>query len=247
MSDYDVIAAFIRHLQEQGHPDLTISCYPDKVNRSTTDIDAIAGPFAIEHTSIDTIPNQRRNNDWFKRVTQGLSEEFSDQISFRLTINFYDGSIMRGRDCKKIRQAFKNWISEEKDNPRLAEGPNWINNVPGIPFRFHVIKKYDLSAGVRFGRFPPDSTNLPCRIKNILDRKIEKLKKYKDLGKTTVLLIESNDIALMDIQGRTVLDAIRKAYPFGLPIGIDEIWYVDTAELPDMIGFKNFTSDLLMR
>ena len=62
-------------------------------------------------------------------------------------------------------------------------------------------------------------------IADIDNTKAKKLKKYKDLGKTTVLLIESNDIALMDIQGWKILNAIRAAYPFGLPIGINEIWY----------------------
>lgn len=247
MKDYDVIAAFIKHLGKHGHSELNICQHPDKENRISSDIDAIAGPFAIEHTSIDTLPNQRRNNEWFMKVVEGLEEEFSRQLSFRLSINFYDGSIAKGQDWKKIRQGFKNWINEENDNPRLADGPHWINSVPDIPFPFHVIKGHDLPWRVHFGRFPPDNTDFPNRVKKLFDRKAKKLRKYQNLGKTTVLLVESNDIALMDIQGRKILNAIRKAYPIGLPIGVDRVWYVDTADLPDWIIFKNFTSDLLTR
>lgn len=247
MKDYDVIDTFIEYLRGHGHPGLEIYRHPDDENRTSPDIDAIAGPFAIEHTSIDTIPNQRRNNDWFNQVIRGLDQEFEGQFSFCLIINFYDGSIRKSRDCKQIRQGFRNWINKEKNNDRLRDGPQWINNVPNIPFPFHINKCRDLLPGVRFGRFSPKCTNLPDRIRKLLDRKIEKLKRYRDLGKTTVLLIESYDIALMDIQGRKILNAIREAYPLGLPVGVDEIWYVDTAEFPDRIRFKNFTSDLLVR
>lgn len=247
MKDYDVIDAFIEYLREDGHPELMISCYPDKKNRDSPDIDAIAGPFAIEHTSIDTLPNQRRNNEWFMKVVEGLEEEFSSQLSFHLAISFYDGSITKGQDWRKIRQGFKNWINQENDNQRLADGPHWINSVPSIPFPFHVIKGHDPPWGVHFGRFPPDNTDLPNRVKKLFDRKAKKLRKYQNLGKTTVLLVESNDIALMDIQGWILLKAVQEAYPFGPPIGVDKIWYADTADMPDWINFKDFTPDLLTK
>ena len=62
MIDREVIAAFVRYLRQQGHPGLKVDRLPDEVNRKTGDIDAIAGPFAIEHTSINTVPHQRRDS-----------------------------------------------------------------------------------------------------------------------------------------------------------------------------------------
>ena len=35
-------------------------------------------------------------------------------------------------------------------------------------------------------------------------------------------------------------DAIQKAYPSSLPIGIDQIWFADTA-IPDELEFIDFT------
>jgi hypothetical protein len=53
-----------------------------------------------------------------------------------------------------------------------------------------------------------------------------------------VLLIESEDIALMnDIK---MLDAMRSAYPQGLPPGLNRVWYVDTS-IPSEIEFRDFT------
>ena len=405
MEDRTVIDEFVRHLQEHGYPDLKVDQRPDMENRNSPDIDAIAGPFAIEHTSIDTLPNQRRNANWFMRVTEGFEKEFSNQLPFHLSIAFDYGAVTKNyvsitekrglgsihevfknrigeadlsladgcrvlnsvpdipfqfdvikgnelpkdilfalvnpddstllkhikelidrsakklaecqsirkttvlliesndpalmndsilgairkaypeglpsginqiwygetvektiyvattkrQNWRKIRQAFIDWINEEKKNPRLIDGPHWINeekknprltnclhwinNVPGIPFRFHVIKDSDSRPGICFSPFPPNDSTLPNRVKRLLDKKAEKLAKYQVTGKITVLLVENDDIALMDLHGRKLLNAIREAYPRGLPPGTDKIWYADTAEAPspDGIKFTDFT------
>lgn len=405
MEDRIVIDEFIRHLQGHDYPGLKVDRRPDEENRNSSDIDAIAGDFAIEHTSIDTLPNQRRNANWFSKVTEGVEEEFSDQLPFHLSITFDYGAVskkyvsitekrglreihkafknriggvnlslvdscrvLKGvpdipfqfdvikgnelpkdillalvnpddstlpehikelidrsakklakyqstgkttvlliesndpalmndsilgairkaypeglpsginqiwygetaerpiyvattkrQDWREIRQAFINWINEEKKNPRLTDGSHWINegkrdprltnclhwinNVPGIPFRFHVIKESDSRSGVCFGLFEADDSSLPERVKELLDNKAEKLAKYQGTGKTKVLLLENNDIALMDPYGRKLLNAIREAYPKGLPSGVDKIYYADSAEAPrpDGIKFTDFT------
>ena len=77
MRERKVIKAFISHLRSLGHPGLRVDSWPDKTNSVCTDIDAISGIFAIEHTSIDTLPDQRRDDDWFMRVVTGLDAELS--------------------------------------------------------------------------------------------------------------------------------------------------------------------------
>ena len=245
MKDYDVIDTFIEYLREHGHPELKICRHPDEENRTSSDIDAIAGPFAIEHTSIDTLPNQRRNNDWFNQVIGSLEQEFESQLSFRMSIMFPYDATTKGkvRDRIAIRKALKSWILEK--SPYLEFGKHDLDNIPGIPFRLTVDKRTSHIPGVAFWRSKPDDNTLSCRIKELLDKKAKKLERYKNLGKITILLIESDDIALMDVQGREIVDAIRKAYPMSILIGVDKIWYVDTAELPNRIIFKDFTSDLL--
>jgi hypothetical protein len=63
MNDRDVIRAFVAYLQENGHPNLEVERWPEDENRVSKEIDAIAGVLSIEHTSIDTLPNQRRDSD----------------------------------------------------------------------------------------------------------------------------------------------------------------------------------------
>ena len=59
-----------------------------------------------------------------------------------------------------------------------------------------------------------------------MDRKAAKPGKYQGPDSTTILLVENDDIALMN--ECKMLDAIREAYPRGLPGGVDEIWFVHT-------------------
>lgn len=239
MKDSDVIKEFVVHLRKNGHSNLKVDRWPDNQNRHSSDIDAIADPFAIEHTSIDTLPHQRRNNDWFMQVIDGLEQKFSNKLSFSLQITLEYGAITTQQDWKAIRQALKNWIIT--DTPHLPDEHYVLDNIPGIPFKLHVNKEIDSSLGVRFGRFAPNDNTLANRIKTQCDRKARKLAKYQGAGKTTILLIESYDIALM--HPSIMLQGIRGAYPNRLPPGVDKIWYADTS-IPDYIRFTDFTPDL---
>lgn len=75
MDDRDVIKAFVEYLRANGFPLLKTDCWPEDKNPNIPDIDAVAGQFAIEHTSLDTLPNQRRDADWFTQVVGGLNSE----------------------------------------------------------------------------------------------------------------------------------------------------------------------------
>jgi hypothetical protein len=232
LNDSDVIDAFVEHLRGRGYPGLKVEERPDKKNRNSRDIDAIAGPFAIEHTSIDALPEQRRDADWFMKAVGGIEKELPKKVSFRLRITIEYTAVKKGQDWDAIRKGLMNWIRNH--SPHLTDGRHVLNGVPGVPFKFYVTKVSDRPPGIFFYRtMPPDET-LSTRVKMKCDEKAEKLLKYKP-HKTTVLLIESDDIALMNEM--TIRDAIQKAYPKGPPPGVDHIWYADTS-IPDEIEFN---------
>jgi hypothetical protein len=239
VKDCEVIEAFVAHLRGLRHPDLRVDSWPDKGNRESSDIDAISGVFAIEHTSVDTLPNQRRDANWFTRVVTGLDVELSTSLPCRLRIALEYRAIRPGQDWSAIREALRAWIIYEV--PNLADGTHRVHNVAGVPFPLHVRKASDRPAGLLFARYEPVDDTLPSRIRIQFDRKAQKLSTYQSAGKTTVLLVENDDIALMNSQ--RMLEAIRQAYPTGLPVGVDELWYADTS-IPDDIDFRDFT-DLL--
>ena len=220
-----LIRDFVEYLRENGHPGLRVECWPDAKNRTSRDIDALAGEFAIEHTSIDTVVNQRRDDAWFEQVVDGLRAEFEDRITYRLRIVLCWESIRVGQDWDAIRAAFRRWIAI--DSLRLPDGKQKIKDAPGIPFPFFVEKDNHRPPGVFFSRREPKDSTLPDRIRERMVDKVSKLAPYRTLGHTTVLLLESPDLALMNPD--ILIDAIKKAFPSGLPAGLDRVWFADTS------------------
>jgi hypothetical protein len=239
VKDCEVIEAFVAFLRARGHPGLRIDSWPEKTNHNSPEIDAIAGAFAIEHTSVDTLPNQRGDADWFTKVVRGLETELAISPTCRLSITLEYHAVRSGQDWLAIRQALKVWIVYAV--PHLADGRHVVEGIPDVPFRLHVTKASDRSPRLSFARYELVDDTLSARIWPQFDRKAHKLAKYQGAGKTTVLLVENADIALMNAQ--KMLDAIRRAYPDGLPIGVDRLWYADTA-IPDDIDFNDFTTIL---
>jgi hypothetical protein len=237
MKDDEVVNAFIAYLRDNGYPNLCVDRRPDEENRQSKDIDAIAGEFAIEHTSIDTLPNQRGRSDWFKRATGALEKDLPTP-RYRLNISLEYDAINKGQNLAAIREALRTWIIE--DCPQLTDGRHTLENLPGIPFRLRVTKLSDRPPRIIFNRIAPEDKSLPGRIRKHLEEKekIKKLAPYKARGLITVLLIESDDIALMNWD--IMLKALRKAFPEGLLTGIDRIWYVDTSIATEM-EFSDFT------
>lgn len=242
MENRKLVNEFVVYLEKNRLPNLKVDCYPDDKNRTTPDIDAIAGPFAIEHTSIDTIPDQRLNSNRFMQFIGNLEQKLVF-LPFYLGIAFKENAITTGQNWKTMRVTLKKWILEKSPHLPVSK-PYTPYIVPGIPFEIYVTKDNDLSAEVRFSRFPPDDNTLPDRIRDLFNKKAAKLLKYQATGKTTMLLVENGDIVLMNTW--KLFDAIRNAYPERLPSGVDEIWYADPS-IPNRINFKDFTSDLLTK
>jgi len=137
---------------ENGHPELRVDRRPDEKNRESADIDAVAGQFAIEHTSVDTLPNQRRDSDWFMRAAGNLEQELEAPPSFRLNITLEYYAASTSQNWAGIREALKAWIRDAA--PSLPEGRSVIEDAPGIPFRLHVLKSSECRPGVFFGCVP---------------------------------------------------------------------------------------------
>lgn len=239
MENRSLVDAFVEYLRDHGHPGLQVVRRPDEENRDTADIDAIAGPLAIEHTSIDTLPDQRRDNDWFARVVDGLEEELSPHMTFRLRIALEWKAVARGQNWSGIRQALKNWTLTYAE--RVPDGLSVRDGIAGVPFPIHLWKQSDRPPGLFFGRLKPDDETLSERIREQLNKKARKLASYHSRGKTTVLLVESPDWVLMNES--KMLKGIREAFPAGLPPGVDQIWYADS--FPNSsVHFWDFTEQL---
>ena len=172
------------------------------------------------------------------QVFGALEAEFREGMSFYLGITVDYQAIAVGQQWTAILTALRGWVLHSAG--RLPDGSHVVRGVAGLPFALHVRKSCSRRAGLFVSRFAPTDETMPARVRNLLDRKAQKVARYHG-EYTTVLLVESRDIALMN-EG-VMVAAIRAAYPSGLIAGVDQVWYADTS-IPEKPEFIDFTADI---
>jgi hypothetical protein len=236
-----VIEAFVTYLAEKLYPGLQIVDWPDKTNPRTSDIDAIAEDggkrVAIEHTSVDFLPDQRRHNDRFMKVIGCLDKELEGQMNYRLRLITPFGSVPTGTSWDKLQDSLRRWILREA--PLLPTGETIdIINIAGVPFPLTVQKSLSGPNGLFLARSVKQESDFARRLPLQIDRKALKLAKYKNSCDLLVLLVENDDLANMS--RAIMINAVTRSYPHRLPNGLDRIWYADSS-VPESIQFWNIT------
>ena len=139
MDQDDVIKAFVAYRASTDIPGLVVDSWPDKLNSSTPDIDAIAGNLAIEHTSTEVVDGMREKNDWFMKAAGDLETELNPSMQFRLRINFDYVAVEKGQKWDEIKDALRVWIVNEA--PALQAGYGYqVIHAPDVPFDLRVEK-----------------------------------------------------------------------------------------------------------
>lgn len=156
----------------------------------------------------------------------GLCSELQGCATAHITISTQYGAVATGQDWAAIRASVRAWVLRHAH--KLAPGRHEVV-VEDLPLV--VRTRHDLPAGIYFGRSVDDGDEtLFARVGPLIERKAEKLAAYHRASKTTVLLIESDDIAMMN--HIKMYEAIAAAFPDTWPTGVDQIWYADTAYWP---------------
>ena len=246
MQECAVINEFVeRQKQLRGFQNLKVDRWPDKENRQSPDIDAIAGPLAIEHTSIDSIANQRRDDDWFSHfandsvINECIDCGFTITLDYQATMDTIENAIRKGGGLDRLRGDLERWISANA--PSLSHGTHEIELPTSAPVDPPIVMSIWKGQQPRirgFCRAADHDNTLPTRVKRILDKKAEKLKESQG-GATTILLVENSDIAFMNAP--TMFHAFQEAYPDGPPHGVDEVWFADTS-MPPEVDFWELTA-----
>ncbi|MEQ1716198.1 MAG: hypothetical protein ABL907_09470 [Hyphomicrobium sp.] len=213
-------AGFLRRL---GHPADQIEWPEDCADG---EIDAVIGSFAIQHTSIDTLPDQRAQDNWFSRVTKGIENDFRGKMGVHLCLAMRFDDIQKGQDWHAMNMALRDWAAEQAAH--FAFGATCGVQIKGLPFLIDVRKSEFLLDGIWFTRSAPVDSTLPERLRRTVRRpgkksKLAALPKYRDNGKSTMLLLESCDIALMN--DTIVAEAFTTAFPVW-PSELDGLWFV---------------------
>jgi hypothetical protein len=220
--DKACIRDLVSFLKAIGRPVASVDSWPDEDEHG--EIDAIAGPYAIEHTSVDSLANGRLANARFGQVIGDLEEELKGKLGFPLAITWDWTAIQTGPKWPAVCDALRVWIVNEA--PGLADGRHHISSAADVPFAFDAIKggpiRFD---GVRFARYDPGDSTFSARLSDQLvgrHKKLAKLSGHK-AEKTTALLLESRDVALMNpVKMAEALETTFRTRPQEL----DEVWFL---------------------
>jgi hypothetical protein len=217
--DREIVERFVEHLRDKGRPDLKIDSWPEDDHPGQSVVEAIAGNLAIEHTSVDSLPEQRR-----------IGEQFMDALGVldhlptaaRLSINVPYELVTTGSDWEAYRLAVAHWIINVA--PTLPDGRYDIK-LPNTPLTCSAIKESDRAARVVLSRPIQDDQTLPQRVVQQITRKMKKLRRYKADGYTTVLILETRDQSLMN--QHKMLEAVREGLGGSMPDGLDQLWFTE--------------------
>jgi hypothetical protein len=217
--DREIVERFVEHLRDDGFPDLKIDSWPEDDHPGQSVVEAIAGNLAIEHTSVDTLPDQRRIGEQFM---DALAAVELLPVQARLSILVPYELVTVGSDWEAYRLTLAHWILVT--STEVQDGRHEIE-MPGTSLKCFAFKESGRPAGVFLARPVQDDPTLPQRVGQQITRKMKKLRRYKSDGYTTVLILETQDNALMNQQ--KMLEAVRDGLGGAMPEGLDQLWFTE--------------------
>lgn len=163
------------------------------------------GRFAIEHTRIESFPAQIAEGKQFAELLDPLEAGLRGRLpgAFYLYVNGKTAGIPR-LEHDAVRRALSEWILTNAVNldPEDQTGPDGncrITETPaGVPFSVTLCRESTCEDSLLIVRSSPKerSALLRERIGTSLGRKCPKLQQMRDNGYTSILVLESDDIAL---------------------------------------------------
>jgi hypothetical protein len=138
-----------------------------------------------------------------------------------------EADVRRPKSWEPLREALRSWLRSGAADD-LKDGDHAIA-LEGFPDTLRVRKWTNAPPGINFMRVAREDETLADRLRERCDQKIKKLVPWSAAGETTVLLLETDDIALMN--HHKLAAAVYAAYP-KKPAGIDQIWHADTSIQP---------------
>jgi len=221
-----IINELVAVLRENGYPNLQVDAWPDEDKRGNGNIEAIAGPFAIEHTTIDGLPDQRGHDDRFRRIISGVAEDrqLAGDCQTTVVLGYDDILRISSRSVPSINAQLLVWLREVLS--RLSEGEHRFPPTADIPISILIRKRCGWGPGISFRRDLPSASAVSEKLRGQLERKARKLRRYKSESCCTLLLVELDCSPFMGAD-----DFIRffcSIYENRSIEGIDELWFAET-------------------
>jgi hypothetical protein len=154
--------------------------WPEDDHPGQSVVEAIAGNLAIEHTSVDTLPDQCRIGEQFMDTLSVV--ELLPVLHARLSILVPYELVTVGSDWEAFRLALAHWILIT--STEVQDGRHEIE-MPGTSLKCLALKESGRPRGVFLARPVQDDPTLPQRVGQQIARKMKKLRRYKADGYMT--------------------------------------------------------------
>ena len=202
-------------LSERLSEPISVVRRPDEEERQREAVEILAQSesrshqFAIEHTRIESFPEQIAGGAAFSKVLRPLETELSAELGghYWLIVPAGASECVPAKDTERVQDTLKQWVIStattlEAEDPSSKKTVSFTDELEGVPFpvtlrRFRYPERY---RGHRFGivSIVPEALEelRAQRVKTALTRKCPKLARCRPDGYSTVLILESNDIQL---------------------------------------------------
>lgn len=209
-------AAVRRHLSKRIGESLVISDRPDRVVRNDAAVEEVwrspSHGYVVEHTRVEAFEAQIRDDMAFQRLVEPLERQFAGVLPGRFAAALPWGVASKsGIAFDEARAEIARLVVERAVDMR--DGETAVLRSDRLPFEVRLHKRHSNDSRVFFSRWIEEGkTRFTAndaafidearvqRISRALDQKIPKLHEAAQAyGLPSVLVLESNDIALSNI------------------------------------------------
>lgn len=250
----EAITETLKFLSKSLNMRYEIIDYPDKRERNLPACDALAiigsKKVAIEHTSVDSVPQQRRDSARFMKVLGPLDLDLKNKLptpgSYWLSVHMNAIPALKRKEWDGIRNRIHEWClkvanSLEIGSPYSAP-KHFVRAMPeGVPFEVTLYRWPGEDGRFLITRLAPN--DLEDQRKDAISQTISsrgsKVSDYRIVGYRTILVLESNDIALANASliGQAFIRAAKDLNSMIMP---DEVYLVETEMKPYYVHCLKF-------
>jgi hypothetical protein len=229
-----IIKAILERYNAAAEAAYSITRWPDEEERNARACDAYAEaagrvPLAIEHTILPTFDLQKQHDAQFMKVIGDLETELKNSFPFKLSLMIPMFAIQKGQQWAEIKETIKVWLLSNVAGVPTGQSKHSIS---GVPFEISLRRDNDVPPLFTVGRWLDSALNIPeqltDRIAVALVDKDSQLSQYKKDGNETLLVMESQDIAL--VSSATIYKALLVALSKAKPSHISQVWLAEAYE-----------------
>lgn len=230
-----VIEVVRLHLEQCTGTKITRTRSPDQEVRTTKACDAILEGegvgYAVEHTSLDSYRDQRLDTARFRTVLGDLEERLKGKLPDHVDVDIHVHAVPLGLDWMELSRTIESWILANVNT--LPYDTRTEVRIPDVPFALGIRRERAGGPGSLFGMRVAPADLREQRVQVLMDRiraKSDVLSRDKAQGFRTLLIIESDDIALTS-RG-AVCEDFQEAVKIRYPADVDDVLLVETDTQP---------------